>query len=171
MLFALCGKIDACLNEVDRLEKPQDEPQNQYCDRKPSFLKAVLYPLRLKRREKNHWNALNIVCNSTVIIHRNLQNLFSLFDEGKFVGFTTTFSLVRLVHLVALISPVSLFYFLLPSWSHCSGLVCLSYLVRSNWLLWIGSFYCRDLSSLISLDFISCCLAGLTARGWFVCLT
>jgi len=53
MLFALCGKIDACLNEVDRSEKPQDEPKNRYCDRKPSFLKGVLYPLRLKRRENN----------------------------------------------------------------------------------------------------------------------
>ena len=89
------------------------------------------------------------------MIHRNLQNLISLFHEGKFVGFTTTFSLVRLVHLVALISPVSPFYLLLLSWSHCSGFVCLSYLVRSNWLLWIGSFYCRDLDSLIPLEFVA----------------
>jgi hypothetical protein len=52
------------------------------------------------------------------------------------------------------ISPVSLIYLLLLSWSHCSGLVSLFYLVRSIWLFWIGSFYCPDLASLISLDFV-----------------
>jgi hypothetical protein len=62
------------------------------------------------------------------------------------------------------VSPISLIYLLLLSWSYCSGLVGLSYLIRFIWLLWIGSVYCPDLASLISLDFI-----GLFFRFCFVC--
>jgi len=35
------------------------------------------------------------------MIRRKLRNLFSLFDEGIFVGLIVTFILVGLVHLVA----------------------------------------------------------------------
>jgi len=77
------------------------------------------------------------------MIGSKLQNLFSLFDEGIFVGLTTAcpFGSFGCFGVDQKIFPVSLIFMLFLNWSRCSGLVCLSYLIRFIWLLWIGSFY------------------------------